>query len=132
MNFLNGKLFLASTLVLLAACGSDGDKVDSGSTNRSAHSSEPSGVGGYASVAEAMEPCRELRISIAGELVMEDYLVSLTDMADGGEVCAQYGLGALYRLGYDTIPGDEALARHYLQLAAKQGHPDAKYELSFM
>lgn len=134
MKLLMNKLVLVSILaVLLSACGSDGDKVGDGATNRSASSSSaPSDVGGYPNAAKAMEACRDVRNSIQGELVMEDYIATLTEMADSGEVCAQYGLGALYRLGYDNIPSDAVLARHYLQLAASQGHPDAKYELRFM
>lgn len=103
---------------LLAACGGN-DSVGTGGTSRSA-------TGSYADSSAAMAPCAAIAEQYPP---LEDRVAALQTAADSGEACAQYGLGTLYETGYETIDPDPELARHYLTLAAAQGHSAAAREL---
>jgi TPR repeat protein len=69
--------------------------------------------------------CLEARDNTA-EQPLENYVAALTELADAGKACAQYGLGTLYRTGYGAIDSNAEKAGHYLSLAAAQEHPAAK------
>lgn len=103
----------------LSACGADGGAQGSDAASRSATPS-------FADTDAAMEPCAAVA---SQQPQLESRVVALRELADAGEVCAQYGIGTLYVFGYETIDPDPALAQRYLQLAAAQGHSAAQREL---
>lgn len=114
--------YIASILIItLPSCASE-DSAVSGNTQRST-------VGVSISATEALVPCKNLAKETED---LEELVEVLTTLADNGEPCAQYGLGSLYRLGYDTVPSNSDLAQMYLLLAANQGYPDAQRELDAM
>lgn len=59
------------------------------------------------------------------EQPLSTYIARLTELADAGLACAQFGLGTLYRTGYDSTEKNLALSQRYLSDAAAQGHPGA-------
>lgn len=66
------------------------------------------------------------------EQPLQAYVDALSMLADNGIACAQFGLGTLYRTGYEHIAADESLARHYLTLAADQQYRAAERVLEQM
>ena len=116
MNRILTSLFL---ILCLSGCGADGSAQSMGSASRSATPS-------FADTEAAMEPCADVAKQ---QPQLEPRVIALRELADAGEVCAQYGIGSLYVFGYETIDPDPALAQRYLQLAAAQGHSAAQREL---
>lgn len=116
MNRILTSLFL---ILCLSGCGADGSAQGGGAASRSATPS-------FADTEAAMEPCEAVA---SQQPQLEPRVAALRELADAGEVCAQYGIGSLYVFGYETIDPDPALAQRYLQLAANQGHSAAQREL---
>ena len=116
MNHILTSLFL---ILCLSGCGADGGAQGSGAASRSATPS-------FADTDAAMEPCAAVA---SQQPQLEPRVAALHELADAGEVCAQYGIGSLYVFGYESIDPDAALAQRYLQLAAAKGHSAAQREL---
>lgn len=106
-------------ILCLSGCGADGSAQGGGAASRSATPS-------FADTEAAMEPCEAVA---SQQPQLEPRVAALRELADAGEVCAQYGIGSLYVFGYETIDPDPALAQRYLQRAANQGHSAAQREL---
>lgn len=104
---------------MLSACGGGEPELDNKGTSRNVVSATES--------AEAMAPCKAVAEQYP---VLEARVAALHLLADAATVCAQYGLGTLYVMGYETIEPDPEQARYYLTLAAGQGHEDAARELA--
>lgn len=109
------QLVMAALCISLVACGGGGG--GSGSTSGRNVNETTYDLSNNA--------CHNARDETA-EQPLENYVAALTELADAGKACAQYGLGTLYRTGYGAINSDAEKAGHYLSLAAAQEHPAAK------
>ncbi len=104
----------------LTGCGTDSyDYSTESSSERDLYANTPAGSA----------PCKQAREETL-EQPLEAYVEALTELAEQGEPCAQYGLGTLYQLGYEKFRQDPEKASQYLNMAAEQGHAKALAELS--
>lgn len=62
---------------------------------------------------------------------LKKHISKLTDLADGGDVFAQYELGSYYDFGSPPPPEDCKLMAKYHKMAAEQGFAFAQFEFGF-
>lgn len=109
-----GGCLITLLLSVLAGCG--GDSTSGGDTSHRNVNTEMSDL--------SSTECYTARDATL-EQPLTVYVARLTELADAGRACAQYGLGTLYSTGYENIGKDQERSRHYLSKAAAQGHPGA-------
>lgn len=78
---------------------------------------------------------REIALGLAqlsDERELEAIIEEMTAAAQAGDVSAQGALGRVMLQGLGRAPRDAARARHWLELAAEQGHVSAAYFFALM
>ncbi len=84
----------------------------------------------YATTASAQDYAAGLRAFDAGNYAEARQI--WRELADAGNVKAQYGLGVLYERGLGDIPRNYGRAAHWYARAAGEGHPAARNNLALM